>query len=113
MRVFGDRDSGGERKLIRLRTRARRVFRAIGILSTGGMVAAATLAGSGFVLSGLAASSTVVLSNNVLQGLSTLSPIGDTARSAVIGIGVGLQGANPAGLDAYIAGAYDPTSSLY
>jgi hypothetical protein len=76
-------------------------------------LAAAPLGGSGFVITGLADSSTVVITNNVLQGLSTLTPIGDTAPSSTIGIGVGIQGANPAAEDAYIAGEYDPTSPLY
>ena len=62
---------------------------------------------------GLADAGNVVLTNNVLQGLSTLTPIGDTAPSAAIGIGVGLQGSNSAAEAAYLAGEYDPTSPLY
>ncbi len=72
---------------------------------------ATALAVSGVVARG--DTTTVVLTGNVLQGLSTLTPVGDTSPSSVIGIGVGIQGANPAAEDAYIAGEYDPTSPLY
>ena len=95
-----------------LKTRCKRAFRVLGIFSTSGILAAATVATSGFVTPGFA-DSTVVLTNNVLQGLSSLTPLGDTNPTNAIGIGVGLQGADPAAVDAYIAGAYDPASPLY
>ena len=69
---------------------------------------------SPFGVSGaLADNGAVVLTNNILQGLSTLTPVGDLAPSAAMGIGVGLQGADPAGEDAYLAGEYDPSNPLY
>jgi subtilase family serine protease len=96
-----------------LKTRYKHAFRALGILSTSGIVAAASLAASGFLAPGFADTGTVVLTNNVLQGLSTLTPLGGTNPSSAMGIGVGLQGADPAAVDAYITAAYDPTSPLY
>jgi subtilase family serine protease len=62
---------------------------------------------------GLADTGTVLLTNNVLQGLSTLTPIGETSPDEGIGIGVGLQGSNSAAEAAYLAGEYDPSSPLY
>src|SRR5438046_4053426 len=58
-------------------------------------------------------SSTAVLVNNVLHSITVLTSTGATDAARVIGIGVGLQGADPAGEAAYIAGEYDPTSALY
>ena len=58
-------------------------------------------------------SSTAILINNVLHSISVLQPTQPTDPSRVIGIGVGLSGADPAGEAAYIAGEYDPTSPLY
>jgi subtilase family serine protease len=68
---------------------------------------------SGFKTAGVADTGTVLLTNNVLQGLSRLTPTGDTAPATPIGIGIGLEGANPSAVDAYIAGEYDPSSPLY
>ena len=58
-------------------------------------------------------SSTAVLVNNVLHTISVLTPTGATDPARVIGIGVGLQGGDPAGEAAYITGEYDPASPLY
>ena len=96
-----------------LKTRYQRAFRVLGIFSAGGILATATVAASGFLEPALADNGTVVLTNNVLQGLSSLTPLGDTNPTNAIGIGLGLQGADPAAVDAYIAGAYDPASPLY
>jgi pseudomonalisin len=60
-----------------------------------------------------AADPTAILVNNVLHSISVLTPTGPTDPARVIGIGVGLQGADPAGEASYIAGEYDPTSALY
>ncbi|MGH7763547.1 MAG: S53 family peptidase, partial [Candidatus Dormibacteraceae bacterium] len=80
--------------------------------SAGALALAAIVSPLGWA-SGLADSTTVLLTNNVLQGVSSLTPTGDTSPSAPIGLGVGLMGANPLGEDAYLAGEYDPSSSLY
>jgi subtilase family serine protease len=58
-------------------------------------------------------SSTAVLVNNVLHSISVLTPTGPTDPARVIGVGIGLQGADPAGEAAYIAAEYDPSSPLY
>jgi len=60
-----------------------------------------------------AGSTTVVLANNMLRSISVLTPLHPTDPARVIGIGVGLDGSNPAGLAAYIAGESDPSSPLY
>ncbi|TMC47893.1 MAG: hypothetical protein E6J14_14235 [Chloroflexi bacterium] len=58
-------------------------------------------------------SATVVLSHNVLHGLASVTSLGLTDPSQTIGIGVGLEGANPAAETAYLAAEYDPSSPLY
>src|SRR5258708_18503066 len=80
---------------------------AAGVLAMAAMVAPIGAS------SGLADTGNVVLTNNVLQGLSTLTPIGDPSPAAGIGIGIGLQGSNSSAEAAYLAGEYDPTSPLY
>src|SRR5437879_4286530 len=60
-----------------------------------------------------ASSATVVLTGNVLHSIAHLQPVGSTDGARVIGIGVGLQGNDPAGEAAYIAGEYNPASPLY
>ena len=62
--------------------------------------------------SAAADSSTVVLANNKLRSISVLTPQHPTNPATVIGIGVGLEGSNPAGLAAYIAAESDPSSPL-
>src|SRR5205823_11739782 len=47
------------------------------------------------------------------HSITVLSPLHPTDPNRVIGLGIGLQGGNPSGELAYIAGEYDPTSSLY
>src|SRR5712692_4924068 len=59
------------------------------------------------------ADTTVVLGNNVLHSITVLTPLGATNPARVIGIGVGLQGGNPSGEAAYLAGEYNPASPLY
>src|SRR5262245_1813341 len=59
------------------------------------------------------AGSTVVLGNNVLRTIGVLTPLGPTNPTRVIGLGIGLQGGNPSGEAAYLAGEYDPASPLY
>lgn len=80
---------------------------AAGVLAVAAMVAPVGAS------SALADTAMVVLTNNVLQGLSKLTPIGNTSPTAAIGVGIGLQGANPTAEAAYLAGEYDPTSPLY
>jgi pseudomonalisin len=63
--------------------------------------------------SAVADSTTVVLANNVLRSISVLTPQHPTDPAKAIGIGVGVEGSNPAGLAAYIAGQSDPSSPLY
>lgn len=86
-------------------------YRRLSVVVMTALIAAAAIVAS--PSSGLADSTTVVLTNNVLQGISTLTPVGDASPSAPIGIGIGLQGANPAGEEAYLAAEYDPSSALY
>jgi hypothetical protein len=90
-----------------------RVLRLLGLATAAGLAATAVFGASGAVLHGRADTGSVVLTNNVLQGLSSLTPLGNTSPSRQVGIGVGLLGANPAGEDAYLAGEYDPSSPLY
>ncbi|TME95389.1 MAG: hypothetical protein E6I52_22435 [Chloroflexi bacterium] len=59
------------------------------------------------------ADTNAVLVNNVLHSISVLTPLHSTDPNRMIGLGIGLQGGNPSGELAYIAGEYDPTSSLY
>jgi len=49
----------------------------------------------------------------VACALSSATLVGPADPTRTIGIGVGLTGANPAGVDAYIASAYDPASLSY
>jgi subtilase family serine protease len=83
------------------------------------IAAAVTLASLSVVAPRLAQTSTltgaptVVLSNNLLHGLSSLTSLGPADPGQTIGIGVGLEGANPAAEAAYLAAEYDPSSPLY
>src|SRR5260370_12344545 len=86
--------------------------RAFAPAAAGALALAAMLAPIGAV-PGLADTGNVVLTNNVLQGLATLTPIGDTSPAAGIGIGIGLEGSSSSAEAAYLAGEYDPTSPLY
>src|SRR5258708_40172939 len=86
--------------------------RALVPAAAGALALAAMVAPIG-ASSGLADTGNVVLTNNVLQGLLTLTPIGDTSPAAGIGIGIGLQGSNSSAEAAYLAGEDDPTSPLY
>src|SRR5260370_23697356 len=80
--------------------------------AAGALAMAAMVAPTG-AAPGLADTGNVVLTNNVLQGLSTLTPLGDTSPAAGIGIGIGLEGSNSTAEATYLAGEYDPTSPLY
>ena len=54
-----------------------------------------------------------MLQNNVLRSIAHLQSQGPTDSARQIGVGIGLQGADPAGEAAYIAGEYDPASPLF
>src|SRR5260370_6328235 len=86
--------------------------RAFAPAAAGALAMAAMVAPIG-AAPGLADTGNVVLTNNVLQGLSTLTPLGDTSPAAGIGIGIGLEGANSTAEATYLAGEHDPTSPLY
>src|SRR5260370_17128669 len=86
--------------------------RAFAPAAAGALAMAAMVAPIG-AAPGLADTGNVVLTNNVLQGLSTLTPLGDTSPAAGIGIGIGLEGSNSTAEATYLAAAYDPTSPLY
>src|SRR5258708_38488718 len=86
--------------------------RAFAPAAAGALAMAAMVAPIG-AAPGLADTGNVVLTNNVLQGLSTLTPLGDTSPAAGIGIGIGLEGSNSTAEATYLAGEYDPTSPLY
>jgi subtilase family serine protease len=77
---------------------------AIGLFVTAALLAPAMATG---------AETKALLVNNVLHGISVLTPMHPTDPTRVIGLGVGLQSGNPSGEAAYIAGEYDPTSPLY
>src|SRR5438552_200757 len=80
-----------------------------------GLFAAAALAALACVIALpiAMAGSTVVLGNNVLHSIGVLTPLGRTDPAKVIGLGIGLQGGNPSGEAAQLAGEYDPASPLY
>ena len=59
------------------------------------------------------AATDAVLVNNVLRTISHLTPVGPTDPAKVIGIGVGLTGANPSGEAAFLQAVYDPASPQY
>src|SRR5579864_6249101 len=60
--------------------------------ATAGALVVAAMVSPISASSGLADTGTVVLTNNVLQGLSSLTPVGDTSPGAGMGVGIGLQG---------------------
>ncbi|MEY2461192.1 MAG: kumamolisin, partial [Acidimicrobiaceae bacterium] len=60
-----------------------------------------------------AASGAIVLQGNALRSIAHLQPVGATAADRQISVGIGLEGADPAGRAAYIAGEYDPASPLF
>src|SRR5258708_40301306 len=86
--------------------------RAFAPAAAGALAMAAMVAPIG-AAPGLADTGNVVLTNNVLQGLSTLTPLGDTPPAAGIGIGIGLDGSHSTAEATYLAGEDDPTRPLY
>src|SRR5260370_21870438 len=86
--------------------------RAFAPAAAGALAMAAMVAPIG-AAPGLADTGNVVLTNNVLQGLSTLTPLGDTSPAAGIGIGIGLDRSNSTADATSLAGMTDPATPLH